>query len=53
MPPKKESEKKIYTESDLKKAYEFGANYTKGTLAQAQDFTFERLLVLLKITERF
>jgi hypothetical protein len=53
MPPKTESEKKIYTETDLKKAYEFGVKYTKGTVGQAQEFTFERLLMLLKVTQRF
>ena len=47
------SEKKIYTETDLKKAYEFGVKYTKGTVGEAQEFTFERLLMLLKVVQRF
>ena len=46
-------EKKIYTETDLKRAWEFGAKYTKGTVGAAQEFTFERLLMLLKVVQRF
>ena len=53
MNPQSTPEKKIYTETDLKRAWEFGAKYAKGTVGTAQEFTFERLLMLLKVTQRF
>ena len=39
---------KVYTENDLRKSYEYGNNYHKGTLADAQKYTFESLLQSLK-----
>jgi hypothetical protein len=39
---------KVYTEDDLRKAYEYGNNYHKGTLAQSQKYTFEFLIQSLK-----
>jgi len=37
-------EKPLYTESDMRKAHEFGTKYVKGTVAQAQQFKIEKLL---------
>lgn len=34
----------LYTEEEMRKAHEFGAKYTKGTLASAMEFRVERLL---------
>lgn len=34
----------VYTEADMRKAHEFGAKYTKGTIAEAQEFRVEKLL---------
>jgi hypothetical protein len=33
-----------YTEADMKKAHEFGAKYVKGTIAEAQEYTLDKLL---------
>jgi hypothetical protein len=34
----------LYTEADMRKAHEFGSKYTKGTIAEAQEFRIEKLL---------
>ena len=34
----------LYTEADMKRAHEFGAKYVKGTIAEAQEYTLDKLL---------
>ena len=38
----------LYTEEQLRKAYEYGNNYHKGSIADAQEYTFEKLIQSLK-----
>jgi predicted DNA binding protein len=38
----------LYTEEQVRKAYEYGNNYHKGSIADAQEYTFEKLIQSLK-----
>jgi phenylalanyl-tRNA synthetase beta subunit len=44
----KAEQETLYTKEQMRKAYEYGNNYHKGSIADAQEYTFEKLMQSLK-----